>query len=79
MAVLGDAQLRIIARELVQIVRKNVTIDWTLKESARAHLRRLVKRILNKYGYPPDKQERATMMVLEQAEQLGRDWAEIAV
>ena len=65
--VLGDETLRDIARELVKTVRNNVTIDWTLRENVRANLRRLVKRILRKHGYPPDKQERATRTVLEQA------------
>jgi len=68
--VLGDETLRTIARELVETVRKNVTIDWTLRENVRAQLRVLVKRILRKYGYPPDKQEKATQTVLEQAELL---------
>ena len=54
--VLGDETLCVIARELVRTVRANVTIDWTLRENVRANLRRLVKRILRKYGYPPDKQ-----------------------
>ncbi|RMG00888.1 MAG: DUF3387 domain-containing protein, partial [Acidobacteria bacterium] len=63
------------ARELVQIVRQNVTIDWTVRENVRAHLRRLVKRLLRKYGYPPDKQEKATQTVLEQAELLSAEWA----
>ena len=72
--VLGDGALRDIARELVETVRGNVTIDWTLRENVRANLRRLVKRILRKYGYPPDKQERATQTVLEQAEVLSADW-----
>ena len=58
--VLGDETLRAIARELVETVRNNVTIDWTLRENVRAHLRVLVKRILRKHGYPPDKQEKAT-------------------
>ena len=58
--VLGDETLRTIARELVKTVRANVTIDWTLRENVRAQLRVLVKRILRKYGYPPDKQEKAT-------------------
>jgi hypothetical protein len=53
----GDETLRIIARELVATVRANLTIDWTLRENVRAQLRVLVKRILRKYGYPPDKQE----------------------
>jgi len=73
--VLGDETLRTIARELVETVRRNVTIDWTVKESAHAKLRTMVKHILRKYGYSPDKQERATQTILEQAELLGVDWA----
>jgi type I restriction enzyme R subunit len=73
--VLGDETLRTIARELVATVRKNVTIDWTLRENVRAQLRMLVKRILRKHGYPPDKQEKATQTVLEQAEVLSESWA----
>ena len=73
--VLGDETLRTIARELVDTVRKNVTIDWTLRESVRAQLRVLVRRILNRHGYPPDKQEQATLTVLEQAEVLSEGWA----
>ena len=73
--VLGDETLRDIARELVETVRRNVTIDWTLRENVRAHLRVLVRRILRKHGYPPDKQERATLTVLEQAEVLSEGWA----
>jgi type I restriction enzyme, R subunit len=72
--VLGDETLRTIARELVATVRNNVTIDWTLRENVRAQLRVLVKRILRKYGYPPDKQEKATKTVLEQAEVLSEEW-----
>ena len=72
--VLGDETLREIARELVETVRNNVKIDWTLRENVRANLRRLVKRVLRKHGYPPDKQERATLTVLEQAEALSADW-----
>ena len=72
--VLGDDTLRDIARELVDTVRRNVTIDWTLRENVRANLRRLVKRVLRKHGYPPDKQERATQTVLEQAEVLSAGW-----
>lgn len=56
-------------------VRRNVTIDWTVKESARAKLRTVVKRTLRKHGYPPDKQEQATQTVLEQAELLSAEWA----
>ena len=74
--VLGEPTLKTIARELVATVRKNVTIDWTLRENVRAQLRVVVKRILRKYGYPPDKQEKATQTVLEQAEVLSEEWAE---
>jgi len=73
--VLGDETLRTIARELVKTVRSNVTIDWTLRENVRAQLRVLVKRILRKHGYPPDRQEKATQTVLEQAELLSAEWA----
>ena len=73
--VLGDETLHEIARELVETVRGNVTIDWTLRENVRANLRRLVRRILRKHGYPPDKQEKATRTVLEQAEVLSAEWA----
>jgi type I restriction enzyme R subunit len=73
--VLGDKTLRTIARELVATVRANVTIDWTLRENVRAQLRVFVKRILRKYGYPPDKQEKATQTVLKQAEVLSQEWA----
>ena len=73
--VLGDETLRAIARQLVETVRGNVTIDWTLRENVRAHLRVLVRRILRKHGYPPDKQEKATQTVLEQAEVLSEGWA----
>ena len=73
--VLGDETLREIARELVETVRNNVKIDWTLRENVRANLRRLVKRILRKHGYPPDRQEKATRTVLEQAEVLSAGWA----
>ena len=59
-----------IARELVNTVRRNVTIDWTLRENVRAHLRVLIRRIRRRHGYPPDKQEKATQTVLEQAEVL---------
>lgn len=73
--VLGDEKLRAIARELVATVRNHVTVDWTLRENVRAQLRVLVKRILRKHGYPPDKQEKATQTVLEQAEVLSAEWA----
>jgi type I restriction enzyme R subunit len=73
--VLGEPTLKMIARELVETVRKNVKIDWTVRENVRAQLRVLVKRILRKHGYPPDKQEKATQTVLEQAEVLCGEWA----
>ena len=75
--VLGDETLRTIAQELVKTVRANVTIDWTLRENVRAQLRVLVKRILRRYGYPPDKQEKATSTVLEQAALLSAEWAAV--
>ena len=74
--VLGDETLRRIAWELVRTVYKNVTIDWTRRESVRANLRAAVRRILNKHGYPPDKREKAVETVLEQAEVLSAAWAE---
>ena len=74
MTVLGDDALRDIARELVEKVRNNASIDWTIKESVRAKLRVLVKRTLRKYGYPLDKQAKATKMVLEQAELMAGKW-----
>jgi len=77
-AVLGDENLRMIARELTETVRRNATIDWTVKETARANLRRMVRRILRQHGYPPDKSEKATQTVLEQAVQLGFEFAEEA-
>lgn len=72
---LGDDTLKAIASELVRSIRRNVTIDWTVKESVRAKLRVTVRRLLKKYGYPPDKQEKATQTVLQQAELLCKDWA----
>lgn len=74
--VLGDEQLRIIAREVADKVRKNATIDWAVKESVRARLMVIVRRILKKYGYPPDKQEQAIQMVMTQAANLADDWAQ---
>ena len=76
--VLGEPTLKTIARELVATVRKNVTIDWTLRENVRAQMRVLVRRILRKYGYPPDKQDKATQTVLDQAELLSEAWAAVA-
>ena len=74
MRVLGGETLRSIARELGGTVRANVTIDWTVRENVRAHLRVLVKRILRKHGYPPDKQEKVTQAVLEPTEVLSQAW-----
>lgn len=73
--VIGEPTLTKIARELVEAVRNSVTIDWTEREAVRAKIRVMVKRILRKYGYPPDKQEKATATVLQQAELLCADWA----
>ena len=71
--VLGDETLKTIARELVETVRNNASIDWTVRESVRARMRVMVKRVLRKYGYPPDKQENATKTVIEQAELICSD------
>jgi type I restriction enzyme R subunit len=65
---LGDQQLKEIAREIADKIRANATIDWTIRESARAKLMVVVRRTLNKYGYPPDKQQKAIDTVLKQAE-----------
>jgi type I restriction enzyme R subunit len=72
---MGNDELKVIAAELVTQVRKSVTIDWTVRESARASIKVMVKRILRKHGYPPDLQEEATKTVLAQAELLCADWA----
>jgi type I restriction enzyme R subunit len=74
-AVLGDQTLRAIAQELVETVRRNATIDWSLRESARAKMRVTVKRLLKKHGYPPDRAEHATQLVLAQAEVVCEEWA----
>ena len=73
--VLGDEKLKRIAQELVDTVKRSVTVDWTKRENARAQIRVMVKRILRKHGYPPDKQAKATELVLEQATVLCKDWA----
>ena len=73
--VLGDETLRTIAQELVETVRRNATIDWTVRESVRAGMRNAVRRVLRKHGYPPDKQDKAIRTVLEQAELLSEEWA----
>ena len=74
-AVMGDDTLRELAQILVENVKSNTSIDWTIKESVRAKLRTVVKRLLNKYGYPPDEQKMATDRILQQAELLADDWA----
>ena len=71
---MGDDKLKLTAAELITQVRKSMTIDWTLREGARAKIRVMVKRILNKYGYPPDLQEEAVKTVLAQAELLCAEW-----
>ena len=71
---MGDDKLKLIASELISQVKKSVTIDWTLRESARARIRVMVKCILNKYGYPPDLQEQSVQTVLAQAELLCAEW-----
>ena len=73
--VLGDEQLLVIAREVADKVRKNATIDWTVKESVRARLMVIVRGILMKYGYPPDKQEQAIQLVMTQAANLADEWS----
>ncbi|MBK8989765.1 MAG: type I restriction endonuclease subunit R [Chloroflexi bacterium] len=76
-AVMGNEQLAFIAHELIKMLRQTVTVDWTVKQSARAKIRVMVKRILKKYGYPPDMQEKATDTVLEQAERIAADWTAV--
>ncbi|MFN5314998.1 MAG: type I restriction endonuclease subunit R [Planctomyces sp.] len=76
---MGDDKLKVIAAELIRMVRKSVTIDWTLRETARAKIRVIVKRILNRWGYPPDLQEEAVKTVLQQAELLCAEWSDAAV
>jgi type I restriction enzyme R subunit len=71
----GDEVLKLIAQDLVKAVRNNLTIDWTVRENVRSNLRVIIKRILRKHGYPPNKQEKATNTVLEQAETLSRAWS----
>lgn len=74
--VLGDEKLRVIAHELLNRVKSNVTVDWIHRDSARAKIRVLVKGILKKYGYPPDLQDAAVQTVLQQAEALSHIWAQ---
>ena len=72
--VLGNDQLRVIAHELLSSLKSNAPVDWQHRESARARMRILVKRILRKYGYPPDLQDAAVQTVLQQAEVLAARW-----
>lgn len=74
MEVMGDEKLRVIAHELLVSLRENVTVDWAHRESARARMRVLVKRILRRYGFPPDLQDSAVQTVLQQAEALSAMW-----
>ena len=69
---MGDETLKKIARELSESVRKNATIDWNEKEQVRARMRATIRRLLNRYGYPPDKQEGAIVLVMHQAELLAQ-------
>lgn len=73
--VLGDKILKHIATDLVKIIKDNLDTDWAIKDTSRAKVRMAVKRLLKKYGYPPDLQEKATQLVLEQTEHLCKDWA----
>ena len=73
--ILGDEVLKKIAREVTETVKQNTSIDWKYRETVRAKLRVVVKRLLKKYGYPPDKTAMATDLVLEQAEVLSDKWS----
>ena len=75
--ILGDDTLRAIAQELVETIRNNVTVDWTLRESVRANMRIKVRQVLRKHGYPPDKAQKATDTVIQQAELLSEEWAAV--
>jgi|ERR1700722_5884013 len=70
-----EPALRVITHELVQVIKSNVSVDWMHRASARANIRRHVKRLLRKYGYPPDLQDAAVQNVLQQAEALSAEWA----
>ena len=72
--ILGNDTLRAIAQELVETIRNNITVDWTLRESVRANMRIKVRQVLNKHGYPPDKQPKAIQTVIQQAELLSEGW-----
>jgi type I restriction enzyme R subunit len=72
--VMGEPKLRVIAHELMTSIRSSLTVDWMHREAARARMRVLVKRILRKYGFPPDLQAAAVQTVLQQAEALSAEW-----
>ncbi|MCC7437148.1 MAG: type I restriction endonuclease subunit R [Armatimonadetes bacterium] len=74
--IMGDDKLKLIAHELLVSLRQSVSVDWAYRDSARARMRVLVKRILRKYGYPPDLQDAAVQTVLQQAEALSSGWSE---
>ena len=76
--VMGDQVLAAIAHDLVETIRRSVTIDWTQKEAVRADMRRKVRKLLRKHGYPPDKQAKAVVTVIEQAERVCKDWSRAA-
>ena len=76
--IMGEPALRLIAHELMASIKDNISVDWMHRETARAHIRRLVKRILRKYGYPPDLQDSAVQTVLQQAEALSAEWSHAA-
>ena len=73
--ILGEEILKKIARELTDLIKKNVSIDWRIREAVRANIRVMVKKLLKRYGYPPDKRQMATDLVIEQAELLSDKWA----
>ena len=73
--VMGNDSLKVIAHELLSSLKSNITVDWAHRESARARMRVLVKRILRHHGYPPDLQDAAVQTVLQQAEALSAQWA----
>jgi type I restriction enzyme R subunit len=75
---LKDETLKLIAQELTESLRRNLKVDWEQRDSVRAELRLMLKRILRKYKYPPDQQEEAVTLVLQQAEAIGEDWLEAA-
>ena len=74
--ILGSEKLKEMAAELTRLVRKNVSIDWTIRDNVKAKLRVMVKRLLRKYGYPPDKRKMATDLVLDQAKRIASDWSD---